>query len=304
MDPETDIRSRFSWTPELIVLGPGGVKGFLELGALLVLEKHGWLDEVHTFVGVSVGAIIGLLLTCGYRVSEIIAEAADTNIFQDLSTVSLADIRGNVGLVSNEPIKKKIREQIIEVYGHVPTLHQLYLYTGIRFVAVSHNLDKEQVEYLSYETEPDMSCIDAVMLSMNIPLLFYKLKYKGCVYIDGAFGNPYPVDHYDDGETQILGIYIRSTSPQEKEPTDSSTTMYVHKTIQATMNELRRRIIEMTSSRCRHIELKSPTVDSTGLSVNADLKADMILSGYRIASEFIQGCLKETSSSASQESPT
>lgn len=295
MEREKVDGNSFSWIPELIVLGPGGIKGFLELGALLVLEKQGWLDNVHTYVGVSVGAIISLLLICGYKVSAIIADAADTNIFHDLSTVRFSDIKGNVGLVSNEPIKKKIRDQIINVYDHVPTLRQLYLYTGIKLVAVSHNLDKEQVEYLSHETEPDMSCLDAVMLSMNIPLLFYKLKYKGCVYIDGAFGNPYPVDHYDDGKTDILGIYIRSTRPQEEEPSDSSTTMYIHKTIQSTMSELRRRIIEMTSERCRHIELKSPTVDSTGISVDADLKADTILTGYKVASEFIEAY--QTSSS-------
>src|SRR6056297_3123288 len=102
MDQESNDILEFSWTPELIVLGPGGVKGFLELGSLLVLEKWGWLDNVHTFVGVSVGAIISLLLICGYKVSEIIAEAADANIFQDMSTVRFSDIKGNVGLVSNE----------------------------------------------------------------------------------------------------------------------------------------------------------------------------------------------------------
>ena len=34
------------------------------------------------------------------------------------------------------------------------------------------------------------------------------MKYRDHVYIDGAFGNPYPIDQFDDGKRNILGLYI------------------------------------------------------------------------------------------------
>ena len=287
------------WKPEILVLGPGGIKGFLELGALHILESKGLLTNVNTFVGVSVGAIISLLIVSGYSITEIIAEAADADIFNDLSSVSVKDTREKLGLVSSAPIKRKLLKNVIEKFGYVPTLSQLFRSTGLKLVCVTANLDKERPEYMSYETEPDISCVDAVMYSMNIPIIFYKLKYKGCVYVDGALGNPYPLDQYDDGNTNILGIYIESTCRTDHEPADSTTTMYFHKIIHFTMSELRRRIIKACSERCKHLCLPSKIVDSTGLSIDADLKAAMILSGYECGSKFIKEledeCDEETS---------
>jgi len=282
------------WKPEILVLGPGGIKGVLALGALVSLQSEGMLSEVTTYVGVSVGAIISLLLVVGYKVTEIISEAADANIFEDISSVSWKDVKENFGLVSSAPIKRKLTRSIMEKFGYIPNLEQLYHSTGLKLVCVTANLDKECPEYMSYETEPYISCVDAVMYSMNIPIIFYKLKYKGCVYVDGALANPYPVDEYDDGVANILGVYIESTRRTNEEPSDSTTTMYIHKLIQFTMSRLREQIIKTCSENCKHLCLRSHIVDSTGLMIDAYLKADMILDGYQRAQEFIEHVRLET----------
>lgn len=282
------------WKPEIVILGPGGIKGFLELGTLYVLENEGILSDVHTYVGVSVGAIISLLMVCGHTITEIIAEAADTNIFEDLSSVNIKKVKENMGLVSSEPIKRKLIRSVMEKFGYVPTLQQLYYSTGLKLVCGTVNLDKEEPEYMSYETNPDLSAVEAVMYSMNIPIIFYKLKYRGCVYVDGALGNPYPMDQFDDGETRILGIYIESTRKTNREPADSSVTMYFHKLVHLSMNQLRERIISGCSVMCKHICLSSNIIDTTGISVNADIKADMILAGRERAIEFLETLRSET----------
>lgn len=288
------------WKPEILVLGPGGIKKFLELGALHILESKGVFEDVTTFVGVSVGAIISLLIVSGYSIAEIIAEAADADIFYDLSSVSIKDTKEKLGLVSSAPIKRKLVKNVIEKFGYVPTLDQLFRSTGLKLVCVTANLDKEIPEYMSYETEPDISSVDAVMYSMNIPIFFYKLKYKGCVYVDGALGNPYPVDQYDDGNTNILGIYIESTCRTNREPSDSTTTMYFHKIIHFTMSQLRTRIINACSDKCKHLCLHSSIVDSTGLTIDAHLKADMILAGYERGTEFLKELEVQDDSSSSE----
>lgn len=284
------------WKPEILVLGPGGVKGFLELGALYALSNGNLLTEVTTYVGVSVGAIISLLMVCGYDATEIIVEASDANIFEDLSSVNLRDVRNGLGLVSSEPIRRKLVRNVTSKFGSVPTLEQLYHFTGLKLVCVTVNLDKEEPEYMSYETEPSISCVEAVMLSMNIPVIFYKLKYKGCVYVDGALGNPYPIDQYDDGETNILGIYIQSTRRTSSEPSDSSVTMYFNKLVHLSMTQLRDRILAGCSDKCKSLCLNSNIIDTTGVSIDADLKADMILCGIQKAQEFIDALESEPSS--------
>jgi len=281
------------WKPEVLVLGPGGMKGFLELGTLYFLEEKNFFSEVTTFAGVSVGAIISLMMVCGYKVIEIIAESADTNIFNDLSSVSLRDTQDKLGLVSSAPIKRKLVKMVLKKFGYVPNLQQLYEITGLKLVCVTANLDKETAEYMSYETEPHLPVVDAVMYSMNIPIIFYKLKYMGCVYVDGALANPYPADIFDDGKTAILGLYIESASKTDSEPTNSTTTMYIHKLIHFTMTQLRNRIIESCSEKCKHICLPTEIIDTAGLTIDAHVKADMIVKGYCIAQKFLEELVKE-----------
>jgi len=291
------------WTPDVLVLGPGGVKGFLELGALLVLEAGGMLANVHTYSGVSVGSLIALLLVAGYKVKEIISESVDANLFQDISKLNISDIRDKVGLISNEPLKRKATNLLSVKYGFVPTLKQLYLWTALKFEAVTLNLDSvDGVEYLSYETEPDLPCVDAVMLSMNIPLLFYKLKYKDNIYVDGALGNPYPVDRYDCGENKVLGLYIESSRPGFKEMADSTTSVYFGRVIESTMRQLRLRIVSTSTNRCKHLPLSTSVLDTTGLTVTVENKADMIMDGYKAALEFTKAKDKISDSSSEEES--
>lgn len=276
------------WKPDVLVLGPGGVKGFLELGALILLEAEGFLKNVTTYIGVSVGAIIALLLVAGYTVTEIIAEAVETNLFQDLSSINLENIKANSGLISNRAIRERLILRLEEKFGFVPNLDQLYLVTGLKFMCVTMNLSKCRAEYLSRQTCSDMSCVDAVMLSMNIPLIFYKLKYRGSIYIDGAFANSYPIDQYDDGTHDILGIYITTENEERMIPEDFPIPMYLYKIIDCSMVENRERIIRASSNRCRHLGLYSPTIDTLGLTMDIKTKSQLVLQGYHRAKEFVE----------------
>lgn len=276
------------WKPDVLVLGPGGVKGFLELGALILLESEGLLRNVTSYAGVSVGAIIALLLVAGYTVTEVIADAVDTNLFQDLSSIDLEHVKANVGLISNRAVKEKLISRLEEKFGILPNLEQLYLITGLEFMCVTMNLSKCRAEYISRHTKPSMGCVDAVMLSMNIPLIFYKLKYQGCVYIDGAFANSYPIDQYDDGTRNILGIYIATEAADRTIPEDFPIPMYLYKIIDCSMVENRERIIRAASSRCRHLKLFSQTIDTLGLTMDIKTKSQLVLHGYQMAKEFVE----------------
>jgi len=272
------------WLPTVLVIGPGGIKGFLYLGSLLVLESDGYLEKIKTYVGVSIGAIIALLLVAGYSVTE----AVDTNLFQDISCLNWNEVKTNTGLISNRPIKEKLITCIENKYGKLLNLHELYQATGLEFMCVTMNLDMDRAEYLSWKNYPNMSCVDAVLLSMNIPLLFYKLKYNGCVYIDGAFGNPYPIDQYDDGKTDILGLYLTLSSPERHFPIDSHLVLYLYKIIDSSMTQIRERIIRGSSDRCKHLAFLSPTFDTTGLTIDIKMKSEMIITGYITTKQFLE----------------
>lgn len=289
------------WKPEICVLGPGGMKGYLELGALIFLQKRGVLDDVKTYICCSVGAAIGLYLVLGFMMNDIIDEALSTNLFKELNSIKFDDIKKNIGLINNREIKQQLTDRCVEKIGYIPSLKQIYDITGISFICVSLNLDTDEIEYLSWITDPDLSVVDATLLSMNIPLLFQKIRYNGHIYIDGAFGNPYPVDYLDDGKKKILGISITTKNPSVVDSTDTDNLRYIYKTINASITQLKKRIMNSCSKSCKHLLLHSPTMDTTGLSFTSQMKLQMIKIGYQTAKKFVSQELYEISDENTSE---
>ena len=56
-----------------LVLSGGGVKGILMLGAIQYMIDNRLLEKTTTYIGTSVGAMIGYLLAIGYTPIEIVA---------------------------------------------------------------------------------------------------------------------------------------------------------------------------------------------------------------------------------------
>lgn len=291
------------WRPNVLVLGPGGTKGYLELGALKHLEDIKFIDDVDTVVGCSVGSIIGLLLVAGLSVDDIINISEERDFMPDIfdfkSISSLSQIIEKSGIMSNSKIKESLSQIMINRYGKIPTLGELFSNTGIDFTVISYNLTQHRSENFSHTTHPNVSCVEATLLSSNVPLLFHMATYNNQIYIDGAMGNPYPVDLYDgvkkvnaknnDDVNDILGLYIMHDVNYYNE---KSIFTYINSIIDAPVDELRKKTIESVSSRCKHLELKYPS-NTIGLSnVSKQCKKEMIQLGYNAAKNFVAKNIK------------
>jgi predicted acylesterase/phospholipase RssA len=276
-----------------VILGGGGVRGFLELGVLAYMEDKGLLQGIKTYVGVSVGSIISLLLLSGYSVKEIVIKSTEINLLCGLDSLTeLLQTREKMGLLSSEPVRRVLRESLIKKFGIVPTLRQLYLMTGLKFVSVAYNLDDRRSVHFSYENEPDMSCIAAVLLSMNIPLVFHMAKYKGQMYIDGGLHDPYPFLPYDKEGELLFGIYIDYKVDDRYDLVPASgmknVLIYLNKIWSSITRMLRDKEVEKGSDRCYHMLLYSSVADTTGITTGIDEKAKMVVKGYRRAREYFE----------------
>ena len=297
------IRTSRSWIPRVLIIGPGGFKGLKALGFLSPIEDSGLLQNTDTYCGVSAGAIISLLIVAGYQMREIVGEASSLNLFKDIDNITVQSIIDNQGLISNEPIRKRLTQLILNKFGTIPTLWSLYMQTGRAYIAVTLNATDEECEMMGPFTHPNMSCIDVTMFSMNIPFVFYQLIHRGKVYVDGALGNPYPVDYFDDGNTDILAIYMKTVhtkaSNLQMQPgvilqrIDESTNQslpigsYLLKIVHALMDQRRNQIMQQSSSRCRHICLESRNMNLAGYSLTKEDKADMLVEGFNEGKAFL-----------------
>lgn len=286
LNPELKISK---WSPDVIVLGPGGMKGFLELGALIPFEKLGILDKTKVMIGVSVGSIILLMYLLGYSIEDIIQEGLNVKVEQDFADFNLENLKAK-GIFSMNKLAEKLSNIVLRKFGYIPTLKQLHNYTGIHFLIVTSKLPGSEI-HLDHISDPDLSCVNAVLFSSTIPFVFAPSEYKGMILYDGALTNPYPTNIFDNGEYNILGMYITAD-----EHVEEGFFWLINTIVRIPMKQLRIVNQNNASEKVRHIELTSPTMDFTGVSSDDDEKNSMIKHGFLTAVDFLNKEGYDTSS--------
>jgi hypothetical protein len=128
---------------------------------------------------------------------------------------------------------------------------------------------------LNHETHPDLCCVDAALMSMNIPLIFHKINYKGHLYVDGALGNPLPLDLYQD--KNVLAFYIENVYSD----LDDSYQSYILKILTCSITQLTLKNLNLKG---KVIRLHTETKNTLGNGLNVKDKLDMFYKGYEIAS--------------------
>src|SRR5207253_8257563 len=111
--------------PNISVIGPGGIKILQALGFLLHLEEQQFLGQIKIYSGVSAGAIVSLMIVCGYSVPEIIEEGMVANIFYNMAPIDWSQALSKRGLLSNQTIKDMLSEKVMNKFGFVPSLSRL-----------------------------------------------------------------------------------------------------------------------------------------------------------------------------------
>jgi len=87
-----------------------------------------------------------------------------------------------------------IRDKLVEVCGCDPTFEEL----DMKIYVSAYCLNSSRTEYFSRDTHPKMKVIDAVCMSMAIPLIFACGRYEGRTYVDGATQEQYPMTPFLD----------------------------------------------------------------------------------------------------------
>jgi len=157
------------------------------IGSIKALEPK--LVDVKEISGSSAGSILALLLALGMSVDEILEIALDLDIPKFVK-LRIGSFFNKFGFVDLEPI----REKLVEVCGCDPTFEEL----DMKIYVSAYCLNTSTTDYFSRDTHPKMKVIDAVCMSMAIPLIFSCGKYDGKTYVDGATQEQYPMAPFLD----------------------------------------------------------------------------------------------------------
>jgi predicted acylesterase/phospholipase RssA len=185
---------------EYLVLGPASMGIFAILGCLTKYE--GDLKNIKEISGSSAGAILAVALAMGIPLHDVLDRLLHLDI-ANLTKFKLKCFIRTYGLIDMGPI----RDTLVACYGSDPTFIEL----PKKVYIAAYCLNRSRTEYFSMDTHPDMKVIDAVCMSMAIPLVFSSVEYRGTIYMDGCTKELLPTTPFLDKKAdKIMCIKLKS----------------------------------------------------------------------------------------------
>tara|TARA_B100001057_G_C22625231_1_gene862208 strand:- start:189 stop:968 length:780 start_codon:yes stop_codon:yes gene_type:complete len=91
------------------------------------------------------------------------------------------------------------------------TFKELYDRTGNTLVVCATNLQKHTETFFNWKDHENLDIIDAVLMSLAIPILFIPRKFNDEIYVDGGVLCHYPIEYIEQANINIdetLGFVI------------------------------------------------------------------------------------------------
>jgi NTE family protein len=220
ISPEVEAVRRQRVGSADLVLAGGGVKGIAHVGAIQVLEEHGY-DRFQRVVGTSVGALVGALVAAGVPGAEIERHIMEFR-FDDLRDRGGIDrlpllgqplsILGELGVYEGKRVQRWLHEVLADLgadtfgklksraaglpdraldQGRSPLVVLTADVTRGRLVALPD-------AYAEYGRDPDAQPVaDAVRASLSIPVFFEPVRLGDSILVDGGILSNYPIAIFD-----------------------------------------------------------------------------------------------------------
>ena len=193
-----------------IIIGSGGVGVYAYLGYLKSIE--GTLDQVEEFAGASCGSVLAVMLSLDFKPDEILEKLLSIDS-ASVTKVNVKSLFKNYGFISHEPI----REVLVRILECDPTFSDLKRNVHIPAFCLNYN----RTEYFSKESHPTMSVVDAICMSISVPMLFSAFRYNDNLYVDGATQEMYPFAPFlNKNPEDVLRLSVSSDMSSERSITN------------------------------------------------------------------------------------
>ena len=194
-----------------IVISGGGPSGLISYGIVSQLEKKEFwkLADIKSIYGCSIGAYVGLIISLGYEwdwIDDYFIKRPWGKLVGE-SRVNIIDIYEKKSLI-NERFFTEAVIPLLKGKDLDPniTLLELYNYTKIEMHMFTTDINSTCLEKydLSYKTFPDLPVVEALQMSMAIPVIFQPIIKNEHCFIDGGLLNNFPLnDCIQDQECEL-----------------------------------------------------------------------------------------------------
>jgi len=215
-----------------LVLSGGGPSMFHYLSVIQHLNENKILDlsKIESIYGTSAGSIVGIVLCLKYD-WETLNDYMIMRPWHELFHIKISNIfeaYKNRGIFSKKVIEKAFKPLLDAKDLSINiSLKEFYEYSKIELHFFSFEINHFHTEDISYLTHPDISLIDAVMMSCALPILVTPVINDNKCYMDGGVASNYPLKYCIDSgknEDEILGL-TNQYDEQQKNHVDSDSNL-------------------------------------------------------------------------------
>lgn len=181
------------------------MKGLSYIGALQYLRDVKCIDfgagspKLEVVAGVSIGALLSLLICCGFSVPELTAFGCDIKHSDVMNPDPVRLLSGELSVDDGTVLDTFIKSLLMRKgFSPETTFSQLFACTRIKLHVSITDLTAASVVHVSPDTHPHLSVCQAVKASMSIPFIFPPvLSPEGHQWADGGLIENFPVMRFD-----------------------------------------------------------------------------------------------------------
>jgi hypothetical protein len=186
---------------EELVISSGGIFIVHYIGALMALDKYHPVQKFKYYTGCSAGGILSALLVMGYTGDELCEVIANIDI-TEYQELKIANLISHYGFDNGEKFYDLFKKMMADKgFTENTTFLELFERTHKVLTLTVLNITKQAPEYHNVFSTPYARVIDAIQMTMNIPILFKPIKktvtymnqhQEGHHYMDAGIIDPFP----------------------------------------------------------------------------------------------------------------
>ena len=198
---------------DTLILSGGGPSGIAYIGIFKALINNNILKSdlsgVQEIITTSVGILFAylVLLKINPEIYEEIIMKFNILSVLNLDDIKIDNLLVDLGLFSTDKIGtiiQSITRNCLQCEDI--TLQELYDRIPIKLTVKVFNVTQKQIEYISYQTHPDLSIVILAQMTTSIPYFFKPVSYNDNLYVDGGLRGNFPIEACESDN--YLGIFI------------------------------------------------------------------------------------------------
>ena len=202
------LNNKIEKKKEILVLSGGFIKGIAQLGALHCLKKNNLLNDIKIIAGSSVGSVTGLFICMRYQPLECFKLFQKVHITK-LQKIDPSNIMIKYGLNDGSRVVLVLEKMLIaKGFSKDITFNDFYNKTFINYIVTGSCINDKKTYYFSHKTYPNMKILEAIRISISMPIVFTPCLFEGKIFVDGGCGDNYPIHLFKDTIDKVIGIHV------------------------------------------------------------------------------------------------